>query len=190
MIRRLASASLARCWRTNSSRLGPPEPWKYGPSQSFHSASGVACCHVHKKSKSSAVTALSVTFTRSWCLRRVRRRKGTSALRQHEPNDHAHPHARTELHVEPELDRILNRTNVRDLGLSPRRSGPEGPRHSFAAAGALHLANPPSVLSTCPVIQRPSSLTSHSISRAGSSGFPIRPKGNIDATVSASSCAM
>ena len=41
---------------------------------------------------------------------------------------------------------------------------------------------PPSVLRICPVIHDASSVTSHAMSRAGSSGCPNRPKGNMGFT--------
>ena len=49
---------------------------------------------------------------------------------------------------------------------------------AFLVTALLLRRKPPSELSTCPTTQRPSSLTSHPISRAGSSGSPIRRCGN------------
>src|SRR5690606_33130751 len=63
-------------------------------------------------------------------------------------------------------------------------------RSQSGGEGGRHRAKPPSLLSTWPVIQAPSSLTSQAMSRAGSSGCPIRPKGNIGANRADSSGVM
>lgn len=77
--------------------------------------------------------------------------------------------AKARLNVKPELDRVPTPRNVSDF----RR--PAGSRRTPACEPTFGVEH-------CPIIQRPSSPTSHSTKRAGSSGSPIRPNGNIGAT--------
>jgi hypothetical protein len=65
-------------------------------------------------------------------------------------------------------------------GRSPSHPGQSATRQT-------QRRNPPSELITCPVTQRASSVASHAISRAGSSGSPQRPLGKAMATLACAS---